>query len=100
MFSLVPLAWKYAHASTLFACACAIAWTMLPSLTLHGAMKVATMATLTATSPLRLEPAPASDGPSFDFSIASLIESERSLMPAMLPRKDGPVFPCRQYIAV
>src|SRR4051794_15603379 len=73
---------------------------MLPSLTLHSAMKVATIATLTATSPLRFEPAPSPDGPPFDFSIASLTESERSLMAAMLPRKTGPVFRRRYCIAV
>ena len=75
MFSLVPLAWKYDHASTLFAWACCIAWTMLPSFTLHSAMNVATTATLTATRLLRL-----SWLASWDFSIASDTVSERSLM--------------------
>ena len=54
MFSLVPFAWKYAHASTLFACACCIAWVMLPAFTLHSAMKVAMIATLSGDHPVEI----------------------------------------------
>jgi hypothetical protein len=85
MFSLVPFAWKYAHASTLFACACCIAWVMLPAFTLHSAMKVAMIATLSAIIPLRLEPPPPAGGVSSDFSIASATVSERSLMRGCYP---------------
>ncbi len=86
MFSLVPFAWKYAHASTLFACACCIAWVMLPAFTLHSAMKVAMIATLSAIIPLRLEPpSPAGGASSSDFSIASATVSARSLMRGCYP---------------
>src|SRR6185369_13816697 len=57
-----------------------MAWTMLPSLTLQSAVKVAVTATATAMMVLRLKrdaPSPPSDSA---FSTASLTASARSLM--------------------
>ena len=86
MCGLVPFAWKYAHASTLFACACCIAWVTLPAFTLHSAMNVAMIATLTAIIPLRLEPRRLAGGASSsDVSIASATLSARSLMRGCYP---------------
>src|SRR5262245_51396233 len=94
MFSFAPLAWKYAHASTLFACACDMDCLMLPALTLQSAMKVAMTATLTATSPFRLDfPCPpwwCPCSPCSACSIASFTFSASSLMPPCYPGSRGP----------